>query len=277
VSPLHAPLLGFLLAGAALAALGCTSPARSGEPAAPAAEPLSEARAPAGDLPPVAVVELFTSEGCSSCPPADEVLGEIAASGGAGRQVFALSFHVDYWDELGWPDPFADPANTDRQRAYARAFRERGLYTPQLVVGGREGFVGSDRARARRSVDAALSRPASARVDLAVTARDGAAQARYEVAGAPPGARLILALVERSRTVEVRRGENAGRTLRHDNVVRAFQSVSLDDAAAGSVTLAARPGTPPRPDALAVIGYVQRPTLEIVGAAEAAVAPAAAP
>jgi hypothetical protein len=142
------------------------------------------------------------------------------------------------------------------------------MYTPQMIVGGRDGFIGSDRARARRSVAAALSRPAVASLTLAADTRGGAIEARYNVAGAPRGAELHLALVEANITSRVPRGENAGRALRHDNVVRAFRSVPLDDAPSGAATLAPRRGPAPRHGALAVIGYVQRPTLEIVGAAQ---------
>jgi hypothetical protein len=232
---------------------------------------------PEGERPPVAVVELFTSEGCSSCPPADDVLRELSASPEAGRSVFALSFHVDYWDDLGWPDPFADRGSTARQRAYAKAFGGSGLYTPQMIVGGREAFVGSDRARAQRSVAAALSRPAAASVAITAAAHGDDVNARYRVTGAPGGATLHLALVESSTTVRVLRGENAGRTLRHDNVVRAFRSAPLDEALSGTTTLERRGGPAPRSGALAVIAYVQRPTLEIVGAAQAAVVAGAAP
>jgi hypothetical protein len=265
------------------AVAGCASPnevaavgAESRRPEAGGA-PSPAPGAPEGERPPVAVVELFTSEGCSSCPPADAVLRELSASPEAGRSVFALSFHVDYWDDLGWPDPFADRGSTARQRAYANALGGSGLYTPQMIVDGREAFVGSDRARAQHSVAAALSRPAAASVALTAAARGAEVEARYRVTGAPGDAALHLALVESSTTVRVLRGENAGRTLRHDNVVRAFRSVPLDDAPSGAVTLVRRGGPAPGSGALAVIAYVQRPTLEIVGAAQAAVGAGAAP
>ena len=102
---------------------------------------------------PFAVVELFTSEGCSSCPPADNLLGEIVKDAQKGQQrVYCLSFHVDYWNSLGWRDPYSDPAFSRRQREYARAFESVQVYTPQMVVNGSTGFVGSDRtARASKS------------------------------------------------------------------------------------------------------------------------------
>jgi hypothetical protein len=201
----------------------------------------------------VAVVELFTSEGCSSCPPADDVLARLAGRPG----VFALSFHVDYWDDLGWPDRFASAANTARQTAYARSMSARGLYTPELVVGGTDAFVGSDGDRADASVARALATPASVRVTLHPRSGTGDPVVDYETAGAPAGAVLDVALVERSATSQVRAGENSGKTLHHANVVRAFTTTSLA-APSGSVTLHLPPGL--RREDAAVIGYVQQPS-----------------
>lgn len=198
---------------------------------------------------PFAVVELFTSEGCSSCPPADAVLNELARQ----PHVFALAFHVDYWNYLGWPDPFSNAKYTDRQRTYSRD-----IYTPQMIVNGTEIFVGSDRSRAQRVIAAALKRRAA--VNLHLTWRNGAVD--YEVTGASPEDVLQLALVESGLVQKVPRGENAGRTLRHDNVVRAFVSVSLDKNATGSAKLPAPTG-----NNSAIIGFVQQPASKAVLAA----------
>jgi hypothetical protein len=207
----------------------------------------------------VAVVELFTSEGCSSCPPADAVLARLAGRPG----VFALSFHVDYWDELGWPDRFASPGNTSRQRAYARSLGGRGLYTPQLVVGGTDAFVGSEADHAEASVARALATLAP--VHLALRARTAATEAvvDYEAPGAPAGAVLDVAVVERTATTEVRAGENSGKTLHHADVVRAFTTTPLaspsgtpDGTPRGTVTL--RLPASLRPEDADVIAYVQR-------------------
>src|SRR5689334_14081460 len=101
---------------------------------------------------PFALVELFTSEGCSSCPPADRVLARLAAEARAsGRRIFPLSFHVDYWNGLGWRDPWSTRTFTERQRNYARALGWR-TYTPQMVINGAEHFVGSDERHARESI-----------------------------------------------------------------------------------------------------------------------------
>ncbi len=198
---------------------GCRSPGSSAIPEARADEP---ARADARAV----VVELFTSEGCSSCPPADAILADLAAD----RHVLALSFHVDYWNELGWPDPFSSPDNTSRQRAYAAAFRARGLYTPQLVVDGIDGFAGTDRAQAQADIESERTKPPQ--VTLSPRARasgDGWISVELHASGAPAGAVANVALVQRGVTSQVRAGENAGRTLRHVDVVRAFTT-----SAAGS-------------------------------------------
>jgi hypothetical protein len=199
-----------------------------------------------------AVVELFTSEGCSSCPPADAVLASLAAD----PRVFALSFHVDYWDDLGWPDRFASPAYTSRQRAYAASFGTRSLYTPQIVVGGTDAFVGSDRDRASADVAAALAHASPAHLTLMVRASGASSlDVHYRAAGVPAGSVVDVALVDRAVTTQVRAGENAGRTLRHANVVRAFAS----RPAAGDDTVAIElPPSLRRSDA-EVIAFVQSP------------------
>jgi hypothetical protein len=187
----------------------------------------------------VALVELFTSEGCSSCPPADDVLNALAADARArGTPVYALAMHVDYWDSLGWPDPFASPQLTARQGDYARAFGRRGLYTPQMVVGGTEEFTGSDDDRAREAVARALARSTSASLGARVRAEtSGELAVAYEARGAGAGAHVYAALVEDGLVVHVRAGENANRSLRHDGVVRSLVSSALGETARGELRL----------------------------------------
>ena len=159
------------------------------------------------------VVELFTSEGCSSCPSADALLSSIAKSS-PGVEVIALSEHVDYWNQLGWRDPFSSAQFTERQQNYARRFGIRGPYTPQMVVDGRWEFVGSDRERLARALREAAGNPkprVAMRLDgdsLAIALPDGVMGEAW------------LAITEDGLTSDVRRGENGGRTLRHDAVVR---------------------------------------------------------
>jgi hypothetical protein len=204
----------------------------------------------------IAVVELFTSEGCSSCPPADAVLGELVQDARThGRRIFPLAFHVDYWNRLGWADRFGDAANSHRQNNYAEALKSERVYTPQIIVNGAEEFVGSDKEQAKKTIAAALKKPASATVKLGVKKEKEGLEIAFEVAGAPQGAVLNIAVAERGLETKVRRGENEGRSLRHDNVVRAFRTVQLSDGAKGTVEL-----TPPadvvRKNA-AVVAFVQ--------------------
>ena len=194
-------------------------------PAVLLATALASAPAPAGT--PV-LVELFTSEGCSSCPPADRLLARLASEQPVpGALVVALSLHVDYWDRLDWKDPFSSSAFTARQGAYALRFGSAGrVYTPQMVVDGKTEFVGTDESAARRAIEAAAKGPrAFARV---VPATDR--ELRVTIAGAPPGASVVLAVTEDPPVSDVTRGENAGRKLAHVAVAREIRVVGAVDA-----------------------------------------------
>ena len=167
----------------------------------------------------LAVVELFTSEGCSSCPPADALLAHLAAR----PDVLALSFHVDYWNDLGWRDPYSSAAATARQRAYARALDGR-VYTPEMVVGGTAGFVGSRSGEAQQRIAAEAARPSEVTVTLAAHVSGRAVTVDYAATDAPEPLAVHLLLVQRSTESSVVRGENRGRTLHHTNVVRAIET-----------------------------------------------------
>ena len=162
------------------------------------------------------VVELFTSQGCSSCPPADALLTELART---EPGLLPLGLHVTYWDRLGWRDPYALPAATARQRGYAARFEQEGVYTPQMVVDGQRQAVGSDRAAVRAAIrDARLS--AEAQPALQVTA-DGAGL-RVQSGRSPGAVTLWLVGFDPRHSTAVGAGENGGRTLQETNVVRAL-------------------------------------------------------
>jgi hypothetical protein len=179
----------------------------------------------------------------------------------SGRHVYPLAFHVDYWNDLGWRDPFSSDLATGRQRAYAHLFGEHSVYTPQMIVNGRDAFVGSDRARALQSIESALAQPSVASIVLRrATESDGIA-VDYSVSAAPPGTHLRAALVERQAVSKITSGENAGRTLHHANVVRALRTVSMDDGLNGHIAF---PWHGPDPSRYAVVAYLQDPqTLRI--------------
>ena len=176
-----------------------------------------------------AVVELFTSDGCSSCPPADAALAELATSARkSGTPVFSLAFHVDYFNSLGWTDRFSDAAYSRRQSDYARAFKSDDVYTPQMIVNGTDQFVGSDRDAIKRAVGTALSKPAPATVAVKVSSNAaGLYEISYAVVGAGRDAVANIAVVERGLMSDIRGGENAGRVVGEENVVRWFRSVSV--------------------------------------------------
>jgi hypothetical protein len=227
----------------------------------------------AGDAAPVtsgavALVELFTSEGCSSCPPADALLSEVSRAAEAdGRPVLCLAFHVRDWDHLGWRDPFGDARFDDRQRRYARALRADGVYTPQLIVDGTDAFVGSSRADLRRALARALARPAAVALTARVTATEGRREVTWAASPAPAEPWSVLAaLVEDGLESRVARGENGGRVLRHDAVVRAL--ARAPGAAAGTLVLEAPTGVDS--DHARVVVWAQRERDQaVLGAARA--------
>ena len=166
------------------------------------------------------LLELFTSEGCSSCPPADALLAELAAE----PNVVALELHVDYWDDLGWKDPFSQRAFSERQALYQARFGSRGVYTPELVVNGAAEAVGSDRGRIR----SLLASVPKAEAPVTVTARrDGDAMVVQATSGG--SGELWVAVAESGLTTDVKRGENAGRKLAHGAVVRRLERVPSSD------------------------------------------------
>jgi hypothetical protein len=178
------------------------------------------------------LVELFTSEGCSSCPPADALLAQLQGRQPIpGARVVALKEHVDYWNRLGWKDPFSSSAYTSRQHAYAAAFGNSTVYTPQMVVDGTAEFVGSSDRRARGAIAEAARSP---KADVAITPLSDtdenslAVALRVEpLATLPQGAsaELLLAVTEDNLYSEIKRGENAGLTVTHFAVVRALRAV----------------------------------------------------
>ena len=160
------------------------------------------------------VVELFTSQGCSSCPPADRILGELAEE----DHVIALALHVDYWDYLGWKDGFASASHTERQRAYARAKGERTIYTPQMVVGGVDHVVGSRGMKVAKIVQKHAEQKMP--VEVRLQRNGGTVSVRATGSGNLPNMVVQLATYSPKEVVNVRRGENAGRELTYHNVVQ---------------------------------------------------------
>ncbi len=190
----------------------------------------SGAPRPAGAPVPV-LVELFTSEGCSSCPPADALLTRLAGEKTIGNaEVVTLAFHVDYWNRLGWTDRFSSAAFTERQNRYATAWKSDRIYTPQAVVDGRVEFVGTDAARALDAFATSAARP-HATVTLALAADDAPPRQRRlrlvidPPAGAAIAGDVLLAVAEDGLSSAVTAGENARKRLEHTGVVRSLTTV----------------------------------------------------
>lgn len=173
------------------------------------------------------VVELYTSQGCSSCPPADALLKELTDR----DDVIALALHVDYWDYLGWKDPFGKPEFSARQKSYAIAAGERTVYTPQMIIAGREALIGPQEA----ALDTAIARESDAHpeVDLKITGEGD----HYEIALSPVDkletpAMVQLVRYKPSATVDILRGENAGRTVTYKNIVTSLTGIAEWDGRA---------------------------------------------
>ncbi len=214
--------------------------------------------------PGVAVVELFTSEGCSACPAADAFVSRLDAEARQqAKSVYVLAWHVDYWDGLGWSDPWANPGFSERQEAYGDQLGAK-LYTPQMVVNGQSQLLGSDEDAARTQIKRALAEPAEASVELGQIAFDGKRLSVELSSELHDGSVVQAALVERNLRSEVHRGENEGLTLKHDGVVRAFASFAPGE----TIRLLAPMGLDPVHTSLIVFG--QEPeTLRVLGATSA--------
>jgi hypothetical protein len=214
----------------------------------------------AADRTPV-LVELFTSEGCSSCPPADELLAKLnTVQPIPGVDIIVLSEHVDYWNQLGWKDPYSAALFSDRQRRYATVLRSDDVYTPEAVIDGRTGVVGSNGGQVLSAIREAAKETKTA-LTLAAQRDGNQVNVKVEQAGQ---ADLWVALVEASATSRVMHGENGGRTLQHVGVVRAMQH--LKDGT-GRITIDPAWGA----KGLRVVAFAQdKRSLRVIGAAQAA-------
>jgi hypothetical protein len=181
------------------------------------------------------LVELFTSEGCSSCPPADALLRQVNGTQTSGGQwIVGISEHVTYWNSLGWSDPFSSTLYTDRQNAYSQRFHLEGVYTPQMVINGAQQIVGSDRAGLARAVQKEeAQRPQLSLRILSMSVAQTTLTVNFSASGELPaqGADVIAVLADDSDRSSVLRGENSGRQLAHVAVARSISRVTRVQAA----------------------------------------------
>jgi hypothetical protein len=238
--------------------------------------------AEAGAVTPV-VVELFTSEGCSSCPAADAVLTKIAATQPVnGANVIAIGEHVDYWDHLGWRDAFSSAALTSRQSRYSNILRQEAIYTPQMVVNGTREFVGSDYAAAIKAIAAEAKSPVR-RVTISLSSSAGSAADGADGSSVPLSLRvepsagehfaadldLVVVVTEDGIATKVGSGENGGRVLRHSAVARTLSTITQlkHGTAAWSGSHTVRLGPSWKRPALSIVVFTQEPsTHRITGA-----------
>lgn len=169
-----------------------------------------------------AVVELFTSEGCSSCPPADAVVAKLLKT--HNSNVYVLGYHVDYWNNLGWKDIFSNAAYTQIQKYYAATFKLSSIYTPQVVINGTEQFVGSNENKLNAAVNNDLQQSTNVKLTVDALANNKIVTVNYSTDAT--NAKLKIALVQLSADNQIKRGENSGATLHHVNIVRDIQTVS---------------------------------------------------
>jgi hypothetical protein len=212
------------------------------------------------------VVELFTSEGCSSCPPADALLGRLRQESTATNvEVIPLGLHVDYWNFQGWTDRFSSAAYSRRQQKYATKFGIEGPYTPQMVVDGVAEFVGSDAARAHQAIAQAALRPAVAEVQIKPLSVDKLLVTVH--APTAPAGDVMLALTEDNLQSKVSAGENGGKELRHSAVVRDLHALGQLHDGNFEAGIPLKIQRDWKRDDLRVVVFVQEPGGKITGAA----------
>jgi len=213
-----------------------------------------------------AVVELFTSEGCSSCPSADELLASLASE--KRDHVFLLSFHVDYWNRLGWKDRFSDAAFSRRQQQYAATLGLSSVYTPQAVINGRQEVLGSDRNKMEACIESSLNGAVSEPISLVATAGSSKSVNVSYGFGQTDDNILCITLVELAAQTKVMAGENAGRLLQHRQIVRDLQIIQPGASGQGQVIMHIPAGS--EASGFEVIAFTQRRSnLQITGCSRA--------
>jgi hypothetical protein len=215
-----------------------------------------------GSLTSAAVLELFTSEGCSSCPPADRLLPQLAD---LDASVIPLSFHVDYWNHLGWKDPFSKAEFSERQRAYGERFHLESIYTPQLIINGEYELVGSSRSTAEADIKKVLSEKPGVEIKIdEVTRHENELSVSCHLSGNWKNTNLAAAVVQKHAEVQVKGGENSGKKLSHLNIVRAF----VEKPSESKMNFQVEIPTDLKDDNLQLILYVQQQgDLKVAGAA----------
>ena len=216
----------------------------------------------------IVVLELFTSQGCSSCPPADELLRKVKQSN--KEHVYTIAYHVDYWNYIGWEDPFSSEKYSAKQSQYNRKFNSRSNYTPQLVINGKDHFVGSDAQKLYQNIGLYGSVVAENQIEINSVDREPAKiLLEYKIDGSLEDKRLRAILVIEERTTKIKRGENINRTLTNSNIAISEAKKSIDQQN-GRIQIII-PDLVHPDDKLTTILIIENEDLDIVGAASCAI------
>jgi hypothetical protein len=216
-----------------------------------------------------AVLELFTSEGCSSCPPADNLMAKIQQEL-QGKSVYLLAYHVDYWDRQGWKDIFSSADFSNRQTEYGNWLHVSPIYTPQVIVNGKAQFVGSDESAIRQAIAGQLATVPATTLMMQTHQVGEKLVVQYQASKTGKGSRLLIAILQKAAQTKVVGGENAGHTLSHVQIVRKLQNEPVSTTGTGSITIAL-PGSFNVKD-WEVLGLIQnQQNGEILAAAQAAI------
>jgi hypothetical protein len=210
-----------------------------------------------------AVLELFTSEGCSSCPPADELIARMQKEAG-DKSIYILAYHVDYWNRLGWKDIFSDPQYSKRQYTYSRQFSGQ-VYTPQLIINGKAECVGSNEVAVNNKVKEALNGSTAITVSIKGQLQSGKITFDYQVTGNAGKNQLLIAVVQKHAVSKVEKGENEGRTLSHAQIVRNLHSFDVKSGGQGTGQISVPGGFNVRD--WECIGMIQDPEIGVIKAA----------
>lgn len=215
---------------------------------------------------PIVVLELFTSQGCSSCPSADALLAEVNKAYNDAN-VITLSYHVDYWNYIGWKDPFSKSIFSDKQRAYSRKFSSSSIYTPQVVVNGKEHFVGSNKGKMNTKLKTYLNENSENDVVISnVNKLKDVIKLDYKVNGNVKNKKLRVALVIKERATSVKRGENRNRVLKNSNIVIEERYLKLNSGIGQTeITI---PKLVLNTDNLSLIVLVENNALDITGGSQ---------
>ena len=230
--------------------------------------PLSAQQQAGGQIgePGFAVLELFTSEGCSSCPPAEELLEQID-NAAINKPIYALAFHVDYWDRQGWKDTFSDHRYSNRQYQYSHLFSGQ-VYTPQLIINGKWEGIGSDRSYVTDGIRKALSSSTGSTLSIGVKQTGSNAVLHYQIEGGKKSAELVVAVVQKHAISHVLRGENKGRTLSHSGIVRGLEHFSIDPHKEGNILFSLPKGF--NKEGWDIVSFLQDPKTGQISAADRA-------